>query len=163
VFEFSKVKQSCKYLTVTEKEIIQQLNLVRMYPKWYAYFYLKTPSTPNEISLKQTLLTMKPTTDRLKPDSILSASQKCHAISSGLQDFKGHERIDKKCKMLFDGECIHYGSSNAQEIVYDLLVDEGIESLGHRNIILTILFTKIGLSMQPHKSYRYNTVIGFGD
>jgi len=36
-----------------------------------------------------------------------------------------------------------------------------VPSLGHREILFTD-FTKIGVSIQPHKKYGWNTVLDFG-
>jgi uncharacterized protein YkwD len=46
--------------------------------------------------------------------------------------------------------------------VLQLLIDEGIEDLGHRNNILNPRFNSIGVSIKPHKSYDYNCVMSFG-
>jgi hypothetical protein len=43
----------------------------------------------------------------------------------------------------------------------DLLIDEGVPSLGHR-IILFKPHTQIGVSIQPHKKYRWNAVLDLG-
>jgi len=60
------------------------------------------------------------------------------------------------------GENIYYGEFTAEEIVLQLLIDEGIEDLGHRKNILNPRFNSIGVSIKPHKSYVYNCVMSFG-
>lgn len=58
------------------------------------------------------------------------------------------------------GECIHYGQSNALEIVTSLLIDQTVKSLGHRKICLGY-FTEMGVSIQPHNGYGKNAVLDF--
>ncbi len=161
VYLFSAVKQPCTYLKSIEKEIIQQLNIARMYPLWYVYFYLQHPTTENQKSLKETLLKMQATTEPLIPDMELSESEKCHALSGGTAGIESHDRINKKCKSMFSGECIDFGVHQAKDIVLHLLIDEGVPSLGHRNIILNTNYRIVGLSFQPHKTYGVHAVIGF--
>jgi len=47
------------------------------------------------------------------------------------------------------------------EIVLELMIDEDVPSLGHRLVMFTN-YTKIGISIQPHKKYEWNTVLDFG-
>lgn len=162
VMEYTKVTHPCGYLNDTEREVMHILNLARMYPKWYLYFFLRSPQTENERSLHQTMSSMKTIPEPLIPDSILFESARCHAQSSGKIGFIGHERKDKTCTENYGGECCEYGSNTAADIVLSLLIDEGVPSLGHRFICLSPSFGKIGVSMQPHKTYGTNTVLDFG-
>jgi uncharacterized protein YkwD len=58
-------------------------------------------------------------------------------------------------------ECCDYGNDNAVDILLNLLVDDGIPGVGHRLICLSNSYTKIGISIQPHKVYEVNTVMDF--
>ena len=50
----------CKYMTNKEMEVIQYINVARMYPLWFIKFAnLLSPKTPNEISLVYKLKTMQ--------------------------------------------------------------------------------------------------------
>ena len=160
--KYAAVTQPCSYMTTLERDIILYLNVARMYPKWFLYFFLKKPTTENEKSLYQTMSTMKAATKILIPNKALFESAKCHAISSGRVGYLGHERQDNLCKESYKGECCHYGYNEASAIVLDLLIDEDVPSLGHRKICLDSVFTKIGVSVQPHKTYRDNSVLDFG-
>lgn len=162
VMGYTKVAQPCAYMNDTEREVIQMLNIARMYPKWYLYFFLRTPRTANERTLHQTMSTMKTVPDPLIPDQALFESARCHALSSGKTGYVGHVRQDKNCRKKFGGECCEYGNSSAADIVLNLLIDEGVPSLGHRFICLSPSFRKVGVSMQPHKTYGTNTVLDFG-
>ena len=159
--KYSAVKYPCNYMTEKEKEVIHYLNLARMYPKWFVYFFLKHPTTENEKSLYKTMMEMKTIPEPLKPSKDLFESAKCHAISSGKVGYVGHDRI-AGCKSNFRGECCDYGVYAPAQIVLSLLVDEGVPSLGHRFICLSDGFQSVGISIQPHKNYGTNCVLDFG-
>jgi uncharacterized protein YkwD len=131
-----------------------------MNPKLFAdtYLdYLKNSTDYYEKSLYDELQRIKPR-PILKPNRKLFESAQCHATESGERGFVGHERF--KCEEFFMGECIHYGQSDALEIVTSLLIDQDVKSLGHRKICLGY-FTEMGVSIQPHKSYGRNSVLDF--
>jgi uncharacterized protein YkwD len=99
----------------------------------------------------------------LQPDPLNYTSAECHAVSSGKKSYAGHKRLTKECKekQHYLGECCQYGYSDPLSIVMDLLIDQDVPSLGHRYICLDKDYTKIGVSMQPHKQYGTNTVLDF--
>ena len=136
------------------------LNLVRLNPKLFAdtYLdYLKNSTDYYESSLYKELKRIEPR-PILKPNRKLFESAQCHAIESGERGFVGHERF--KCEEHFMGECIHYGQSDALEIVTSLLIDQEVKSLGHRKVCLGY-FTEMGVSIKPHKGYGKNAVLDF--
>ena len=148
------------YLSEVEKEVYYYLNLVRMNPKLFADTYLmdmKNSADNYESSLYAELQKLKPL-PVLMPDRKLYESARCHAKESGKRGYVGHKRF--KCDEYYMGECIYYGENDALGIVTALLVDEGVESLGHRRIFLDN-FTKLGVSIQPHKTYSENCVLDF--
>ena len=148
------------YLTNEEKKVFYYLNLVRMNPKLFADAYLnnlKNSKDYYESSLYKELQRLKPL-PILKPNRKLFESAQCHAIESGKSGYTGHNR--KKCKQFFMGECIHYGESDALEIVISLLIDKSVKSLGHRKICLGD-YSELGVSIQPHKIYGENSVLDF--
>ena len=160
------------YLTHDEKEAIYILNLLRANPVLFTKtVLLKYPSVSGNgyltedsfyfISLVNTLKTMEPL-GILYPDDKCFESAKYHAIASGITGYVGHERKtrDDKAKKYYNGECCDYGHSDPLDIILSLLIDEGIPSLGHRDVFLSN-YTKIGVSMQPHKKYGINAVFDF--
>ena len=160
------------YLRKSEKDVIYILNLIRSYPALFAKTVLKkypalsgngylADDTYYFKSLVDTLLTMKPV-QLLYPDKACFTSAKSHAYHSGITGYVGHERKtpDSKLKKHYYGECCDYGHNDALEIVLSLLIDEGIPSLGHRDICLSN-YSKVGVSIQPHKKYGTNTVLDF--
>jgi uncharacterized protein YkwD len=160
------------YMSNAEKETVYILNLVRSNPALFAKTVLKKyPSVSGNlylatdsfyfISLVNRLMQMKPL-DILYPDKACFESAACHATSSGIAGYAGHKRINRECekKKNYNGECCDYGHKDPLEIILSLLIDEGVPSLGHRNIFLSA-YNKIGVSIQPHKKYGYNAVFDF--
>ena len=160
------------YMSVAEINVIYILNLVRTNPALFAKTVLKkypVVSGKEELvnnayyyqSLMKKLLTMEPQ-EMLYPDNTCYTSAKCHAYSSGIAGYVGHERRNRDCKTKqhYFGECCDYGNADPLEIVLSLLIDEGVPSLGHRNICLGD-YTRIGVSIQPHSKYGTNAVFDF--
>jgi uncharacterized protein YkwD len=160
------------YLSEKEKQIIYILNMARMNPALFAKsVVMQYPEYSGEESLKQSdyfrslleFLKNKKTMPLLTPEKTLFESAKCHAESSGSSGYVGHNRQTAACRSVetFMGECCQYGYADPISIVLDLLIDEGVPSLGHR-IILFKPHTQIGVSLQPHKKYRWNAVLDLG-
>jgi len=160
------------YLSDKEKQVIYILNLARMNPTLFAKtVVLQYPDYAGEEELKQSsyyrsmleYLKNKKTMPLLYPEKTLYESAKCHAETSGVSGYVGHNRRSAACKSVetFMGECCQYGYQDPLSIVMDLLIDEGVPSLGHR-IVLFKPHTQIGVSLQPHKKYRWNAVLDLG-
>lgn len=160
------------YLSKAEKEAIYILNLVRANPVLFTKtVLLKYPAVSGNgylaedsfyfISLVNTLKNMDPL-GILYPDEKCFESAKYHAIASGIAGYVGHERKTKasKAKKYYNAECCDYGNADPLEMVLSLLIDEGIPSLGHRDIFLSN-YSKIAVSIQPHKRYGTNAVFDF--
>lgn len=163
VMELTDMSTSCTYMTQQEKEIMQWLNIARMYPRWFIYFNKLTPSANSyKDGLYNTLKNMKSIKEKLLPDSLLWQSALCHAKHSGQTGFTGHERKNSGCTKKYNAECIFYGAGTAQSIVLGLLTDQDVPSLGHRLICLSSAYKIVGVSLQEHKSvFRINTVLDF--
>jgi hypothetical protein len=159
------------YMSANEKELIYVLNLARMNPVLFANSVVK--KFPNKIgeeqlrksayynSLLDSMVKMKPLS-LLYPDEACYTSAACHAKTTGADGSVGHDRSDDcRAKMRFSAECCDYGHSSAVDIIMSLLVDEGVKSLGHRKICLWPYYEKIGVSIQPHKIYRFTAVLDF--
>ncbi|MNE94399.1 hypothetical protein D3C80_1923560 [compost metagenome] len=61
------------------------------------------------------------------------------------------------------GENLSFGFSSGLGNVCMLLIDKGVPDLGHRKMILNTSYqlNTVGISIQPHKTYRYCAVIDF--
>lgn len=151
-----------KGLTQVEKDAILYLNLARMYPKVFARFELeKHPSywKGSEYckSLLQKLLTMKPEKP-IRYDQNLHEMAKCWAVESGTKGLTGHDRQD--CVAGYSAECCSYGMPTGKDIVIQLLIDNGVKSLGHRVICLGS-YTQIGISVHTHTEWGTCAVLDF--
>lgn len=159
------------YMTPNEKKIIWILNMVRLNPKLFLQTVLLNPKnkkyqkkeTRNYYfnSLITDLKKLQPNTRLLLPDSLMFTSAHCHAYHGGLVGYIGHDRSFSGCQSAFYGECCEYGNDEPINVLLNLLIDEGISSLGHRKVCLEPAFQSLGVSMQPHKRYGINTVMDF--
>jgi len=100
------------------------------------------------------------------PEFRLFQSALCHARTSGKSGYVGHDRqkdpkTGSKCNSYFMGECCSYGNSDGLRVIIRLLIDNGVPSLGHREICLMKGYTNVGISIQPHKDYEFNCVLDF--
>ena len=152
-----------KWLSADERELMYWLNYARLNPEQFCMKYVyprlrRDPDDINLITLADYMLSMKPV-PALIPDKKLFESALCHAETMGKAGLTGHARKDG-CKASFSGECCAYGNSSPLEIVMQLLIDSGVPSLGHRYICLGT-YTRLGVSIQPHKGYGTNAVLDF--
>ena len=149
-------------LTNVEKECIMYLNLCRLYPQDFLKFEL-TKYVGNEQygdylknseyrkSLISTLASMKPINE-LTFDVDLYKNAACFSKEQGIAGTTGHKRI--KCpKEVYTAECCSYGMNTAKDIVLQLLIDDRVTSLGHREICLDASYSKIGVSVNSHKEW----------
>lgn len=59
------------------------------------------------------------------------------------------------------GENCSYGYNKALDIVFQLMLDEGVPSLGHRKNILNLNYHIIVVSIHKHKKWDWNCVVDF--
>lgn len=106
------------------------------------------------------------------PDEALSWVAKQHARDLNRNNFAAHkstdgrtakDRIAKMYPKKSSGENIAFGFPSGLGNVCLLLIDKGVPDLGHRKMILNTSFelNTVGVSIQPHKTYRYCAVIDF--
>lgn len=165
VMELTKVSGAFAYLSAEEKEVIQWLNIARMYPKWFLYFRkIKDTDPVYTQTLISTLMTMKPIEQKLTPNKKLFEMARCHASTAGALGYMGHERQDSSCIQKMNAECIHYGGGRGAYKVERLLIDKDIPSLGHRLAILNPKYSLIAVSIKPFNApdKKEITVIDFG-
>jgi hypothetical protein len=173
VLENANTAARTEYLSEDEKKVILILNLVRADGPLFAdtffkdYLALKKKKTNRYIrSLYRDLKDVKGL-PMLQPEKDLYDIAKEHATRSGMKGYEGHKgfkgRYNPVMKKYMEvGENIYYGEYTPDEIVLQLLIDEGIQDLGHRNNILNPRFNSIGVCIKPHKTYFYNCVMSFG-
>ncbi len=169
-----------------EKDVILYHNLVRLYPSKYLQVEILNLNddlqTKDKIkfpnnwrgtdinshyykSLISTLSRQQPL-PKLSFDYGLSSTAKCLAKEQSVNGSTGHNRINcPKISSIIStrnmgygtGENCGYGKYNGKDAVNNLLIDEDVPSLGHRDNILNPKFTKIGAGTAFHP--RYETVI----
>ncbi len=156
------------YLTQDEKDIFLYNNLARMQPKkFHALFVEYTKGTGREGLLKTDHYYTTLTTDLLnrqpagpmQPDKKMFELAECWAVESGKLGITGHDRVS--CPGGYSGENCSYGYSDGLDIVIQLLVDHGVESLGHRKNMLSPGWRGMGTAIRPHSGYRHCAVQNF--
>jgi hypothetical protein len=168
-YDVANTARLANYMSETEREIIYILNLMRMDPALFESTVVSqypefsgNPGLRNSSYYKSLRSDLKKTgkLKMLLPNKFAFSSAECHAKLSGSSGYVGHDRQSASCKKasFYFGECISYGYNKALDIVMALLIDENVPSLGHRKNFLAD-FKSIGVSVQPHASYRYNAVI----
>lgn len=106
---------------------------------------------------------------RLKPlrcSRLLTKMARDYATTSGNAGIVGHSNFNQRFEPLFrsgwtTGENCAYMQSSALNTVMDLLVDEGIPSVGHRKNILSPGFTRVGVWVAKHRDFDSVWVLDF--
>lgn len=169
------------YLTKEEKKVIMFTNLARLDGKRFCddfaekYIKLKgLKSTNSYVTSFYEDMTKVEGLRMLKPSEALCEAATYHAEDIGEHGITGHNSSDgtsfgDRVKRFLPtanywAENISYGTYNdiAVVIVMQLLIDDGVSSLGHRHNILNEDITHIGVSIRPHQfQYKYNCVQDF--
>jgi uncharacterized protein YkwD len=162
-----------------EKEVLELLNAVRTNPKKFAEMhalpYIKENGLEKNRYAKSLLQDLKQTKPMgaLQVADALTKVARYHAKDMGTTGSIGHESTDgtpfhirvrtqSKAMGLIAENCA-YGQTSALDFVMQLLIDDGIESLGHRKNILEPKYQWIGIAIEPHKTYRTNCVMDFAE
>ena len=161
-------------LTPSEKEILFLTNLARTNPSLFADTYLKqyldeNYSTQNSYTkgLYNQLKKMKSCSE-LTPEKSLSNMAYNHALTTGKNGEVGHGNYEQRLKkytsnkFMATAENCSYGFNDPKMIFFQLLIDDQVQSLGHRKSILNNAYQSIGISIQVHKKYEFNCVMEFG-
>ncbi|MBO7145331.1 MAG: CAP domain-containing protein [Salinivirgaceae bacterium] len=172
--ELATTTAAADYLTAEEKLVVFYCNLARLDGKAFVEAFLsdlKTSQDSYEKSLIDTLVAVKDF-PMLVPNKKLSEAAAYHANDIGKAGVVQHESTDgtktfDRIKKYYQGgymaENISCGYSDALSIVRQLLVDKGVESLGHRKNILGNNYTRIGVAIREHATYRHCCVQDFSD
>jgi len=160
-------------LSKAEQDVFLYCNLARLdgakFMRTYAAKYL-TGGSSYVSSLKRDLQQVK-NRPMLYPEQNLCYTAAIHAQDMGSHGMTGHDssdgtecfdRIGSYYKCGTAAENCSYGYSGALDIVMQLLIDDGVSSLGHRKSILNAEYNAMGTSIRPHKGYGYNCVQDFG-
>jgi len=176
------VARDVDYLTDIEKDVILELNMVRSNPKKYAELYIqpmlkyfnenkysepgKTTIITQEgaVSVQECIeeLSQAASIGILTFEKGLYLAAKDHAMDLSKTGLTGHEgsdgsklrdRVNRYGNAGALGETISYAKNTGRSIVIQLLVDDGVPSRGHRNIIMNGSYTQVGSSVETHPRY----------
>jgi hypothetical protein len=173
VVEKANTAIDSEFLTEDEKKVILLANLARIDGPLFAGTFLKMYLVLKDKKSNKYTRTLYRDLHKVRdlpvlmPEKELYNIARDHAIRSGKKGYQGHKGFKNRYtkamnKYLEVGENIYYGEYTPEEIVLQLLIDEGIEDLGHRKNLLNPRFNSVGVSIKPHKSYDYNCVMSFG-
>jgi uncharacterized protein YkwD len=166
--EIANTAKDISYLTKVEKDVILYINLCRLFPKEFAQIEVAkfeltvdhSDSILTEFAIyKKSLiidLERRQNCKALKFDKLLYLDAKCYSNEISKVERNGHDRID--CKLSNYAECISFGQETGKKIALQLLIDVGIESLGHRKICLDKSYNKIGFSSTNHFIWKFCAV-----
>ena len=176
------VARDVDYLTDIEKDVVLELNMVRSNPKKYAELYIqpmlkyfnenkysepgKTTVITQEgaASVQECIeeLSQAASIGILTFEKGLYLAAKDHTEDQGKTGNTGHEgsdgsklrdRVNRYGNAGALGETISYAKNTGRSIVIQLLVDDGVPSRGHRNIIMNGSYTQVGSSVGTHSRY----------
>jgi len=167
--------KNVSYLTDQEKRVIYLCNLARLDGKLFSETYLKDYNSNKSNSYVKSLysdLAEIKNLPVLLPSENLTKAARYHAIDMGDNGKTGHNssdgtrfatRVRSYSKGGYIAENCSYGYNDALNIVMQLLIDDGVPSLGHRINILSTNYTAVGVAIEPHTGYSYNCVMDFSD
>lgn len=177
-------------LTALEQGIIAETNRVRTNPKKYAQFLEERLQYYNGLKLKlpgksrvttregkKAVLKAIKKLKKLKPrpplkyavglsnaarDQLRDKSQSGRRGHIGSDGSRVSTRISRYGKWKKGvAENVSYGMETAQDVVLQLVIDDGVKNRGHRKIILNSLYRKTGVACGSHKVYERMCVITY--
>ena len=166
--------KDAQYLTDEEKLTVFYCNLARLDGSAFSKAFLadlKSSDNSYEKSLIDTLKSIK-NLPMLIPNEQLCKAAESHANDIGPEGKTQHESTNgtsfaDRVRSFYAGgsigENMSFGHSDALKIVRQLLIDKGIESLGHRKNILNDKYCRIGVAIRYHKTYNNCCVQDFSD
>ena len=156
-----------------------KVNLIRMDPllfrKTFIQFFIdkKNYDATEEYfaSLIKDINTASPCKELIFPHSKLYEAASFHAEDMGRTGMTGHSSSDGTDTFVRlnrfvtsrggMAENCQYGPDKPIDVLMNLMIDQGIPSLGHRKTILNCTYNFIGISQRKHLSYSNNTVMDF--
>lgn len=165
--------------TKQENLFVYYLNLVRQNPKTFKETYLKAWVDSTKFPINKYVISLNKELEELHNCKVVSYDKTLfklaneHALDMGKNGRIGHvsskgknynQRINtylKEYKIL--KEACQYGYEDGLSILIDLLIDDGIENLGHRKCLLDCNLNKVSISITPHKKYKVNAVVEMGE
>jgi uncharacterized protein YkwD len=171
-----------------EAEVLAEINFARQNPRAYAddlreyrsYFdgrLVFLPGDANGMITKEgtravdeaiAFLERQAPLPPLDYGDVLALAAIDHVAAQGPAGGLGHssragnspgERVRRRGGDIYVGEGISYGYSHPQEVVRQLIVDDGVPNRGHRALLFNRMFRYAGVGCGNHRSYRYMCVV----
>lgn len=178
------------FMSELEQDVVRELNLARMnpglysvllteYKKYYDGMYLKIPGritivTNEGVKAVDEAIKFLKVQNKISPFKIskgMSLAARDHVADQSKKGTIGHTGSDKSTPftrmnrygnwLSTAGENIDYGNNIAREIVFSLIIDDGVSNRGHRTNIFNTNFEVVGVACGEHKTYRYMCVMTF--
>jgi uncharacterized protein YkwD len=171
-----------------EAQVLERINHARQNPRAYAdelrelrrYFdgdILFLPDDPNGVYTREgvsavdeaiAFLERQAPLPPLDHGDLLSLAAQDHAEDQGEAGATGHnsrdgagpgERVRRRGGDIYVGESISYGMADADAVVRQLIVDDGVPGRGHRSLLFQNDFRFAGVGCGAHRRYGHLCVV----
>lgn len=166
--------KNASYMKEEEKKVVLYCNLARMNGrKFIKTFVLPHVGRQRNTYINSLIRDLNRTKNKKMylPNQKLYQAAQYHANDMGKTGKMAHSSsngtsFSKRIYKFYSragaiAENCGYGNKNALGFVMQLLIDEGVPSLGHRKNILADNYKSIGVSIRPHKKWGANCVQDF--